>query len=73
MPVVVGLYLLMAIFREKVKHLVFKELRELEHEAKVLEKDVEKEVEWMEEEVGMKKKSVIGKRPRKSRLKNKKS
>ena len=54
-PILVALYLLIAIFREKIKKIIFKELRELEKEAKVIEKDVEKEVKWVEEEVGWKK------------------
>ncbi|HLC70869.1 MAG TPA: TVP38/TMEM64 family protein, partial [Candidatus Nanoarchaeia archaeon] len=55
-PILVAVYLLTAIFREKIKRVIFKELRELEKEAKVIEKDVEKDVKWVEEEVGMKKK-----------------
>ncbi len=50
-PILVMLYLLIAIFREKIKKIVFKELRELEEE-------VEKDVEWAEEEVGMRKRKV---------------
>lgn len=55
-PLLTTLYLLIAIFREKVKGLLFKELKELEGEVKVIEKDVERDVEWVEEEVGWKKK-----------------
>lgn len=58
-PILTAIYLLIAIFREKIKRILFKELRELEREAKVLEKDVEKEVEWVEEEVGMRRKKKI--------------
>lgn len=56
-PILVAVYLLIAIFREKIKKIVFKELRFAEHE---MEKElmwVEKEVEKAEEEVGMKKKT----------------
>ncbi len=56
-PLLTAVYLLIAVFREKIKRILFQELRELEKEAKVLEKDVEKEIKWVEEEVGMKKKS----------------
>lgn len=48
-PIATVIYLLIAIFRERIKKIVFKELRYLEEEA-------EKEVEWMEEEVGVKRK-----------------
>lgn len=57
-PILVAVYLLVAIFREKIKKVIFKELRELEKEAKVIEKDVEKDVEWVEKEVGMRKKMI---------------
>lgn len=54
-PILTVIYLLIAIFREKIKKILFKELKELEKEAKVLEKDIEEDVEWAEEEVGWKK------------------
>ncbi len=38
----VVIFVVMAIFREKLKKLMFKELRELEHEAVKVEKEVEK-------------------------------
>lgn len=48
-PILAVLFVLMAVFREKIKKIVFKELRFAEHE-------IEKELVWVEEEVGMKKK-----------------
>lgn len=65
-PILVTLYLLIAIFREKIKKIIFKELLDLEKEAKVIEKDVEKEVEWVEREVGMRRKK--SKRSQKKKL-----
>lgn len=55
-PILTVIYLIIAIFREKIKRILFKELRELEREAKVIEKDIEEDLEWVEEEMGMKRK-----------------
>ena len=48
------LFLLVALFREQLKKVFFKELQELEKEAEKVEKEVEEEVEAVEEEMGMK-------------------
>ena len=48
------IFVLIAVFREKIKKIVFKELR-------FIEQEVEKEVEWVEEEVGMRKVKKIKK------------
>ena len=48
-PILTAIYLLIAVFREKIKKIIFKELRFAEHE-------MEKELMWVEEEVGMRKK-----------------
>lgn len=50
-PILAAVFVLIALFRERIKRVVFKELRFIEHE-------VEKEVEWVEREVGMRKKPV---------------
>ncbi len=60
-PILAAIFVLIALFRERIKRVVFKELRFIEHE-------VEKEVEWVEEEVGLKEKP----KPRKLRKKGKK-
>lgn len=44
-------FILITLFREKVKRLLFREIRELEHEAKVLEKGAEKEARVIEKDV----------------------
>ena len=49
-PIVAVVFVFIALFRERIKKVVFKELRFIEHE-------VEKEVEWVEEEVGMREKT----------------
>lgn len=41
-------FILITFFREKAKKIIFKEIRELEHEAKVLEKGVEREARVIE-------------------------
>ncbi len=49
-PLLTAIYLLIVIFREKVKLLLFKDLKELENDAQVIGRDVKKEVKWLEED-----------------------
>ncbi|MBI4980894.1 VTT domain-containing protein [Candidatus Woesearchaeota archaeon] len=60
--VLVLIFAVMAIFREKLKRLMFRELRELEHEAVAVEKEVEREMGGVRKEVGVKKKRKVTKR-----------
>lgn len=54
----VAVCVVMAIFREWLKKLMFKELRELEHEARTMEREVENEMEEVGTKVGVKEKKV---------------
>ena len=49
-PIFTALYLLIVVFREKVKLLLFQDLKELENDARVIGRDVKKEVKWLEED-----------------------
>ncbi len=60
--VLVLIFVVMAIFREQLKRLMFRELRELEHEAKMIEKEVEREMGMKETEAGVAKKRKTKKR-----------
>lgn len=57
-------FVLAALFRETLKKVFFKELRELEQEAKIVEREVEREVDEIEEKGGSKKKQKKKKIPK---------
>ncbi len=64
--ILVAVCVVMAIFREWLKRLMFRELRELEHEAETVGREVEREMgivgEEVETEVGVAKKKNVRKR-----------
>jgi len=51
-----AIFILIAIFREQVKRLIFHEIKELEKEGKIVEQDVEQEVGIIEKDLGLEKK-----------------
>ncbi len=55
-------FILIAVFRERLKKLMFKELRELEREARKVGGELEQEVEEIEREVGIASKKAAGKK-----------